>query len=181
MWRSFGFPAVGEGAKFKFVRCVNLSFLKFVLLLHWIAALYITWSCLLALWINKTQQEDVPFCRTSFHRNLFLLLEAHLLQTWNFFYRSTLEKCYQISRSGPWSRTRGITFRKINETFWRRPLFSKNVFKIFLIHLHLYKSFSLNIFNAYGVSSNCFWLHWVLAYYGGPEGLHMQIKNVAAN
>ena len=103
----------------------------------------------------------MPFCKTGFYRNLFLPLEAHLLQT---FYRSTLEKYYQISRSGPWSRTRGITFRKINETFWRRPLFSKNVFKIFLIYVHLYKFSFLNILNTYRVSSNYFWLHWVLAY-----------------
>ena len=82
-----------------------------------------------------------------------------------FFYWSTLEKCYQISRSGPWSRTRGITCCKINETFWRRPLFSNNVFKIFLIHVHLFKFSFLNILNTYRVSSNYFWLHWVL-YYG---------------
>ena len=64
-----------------------------------------------------------------------------------FFYRSTLEKCYQISRSGPWYRPRGITFRKINETFWRRPLFLKNVFKIFLIHVDVYKfSFLIPVF-----------------------------------
>ena len=31
---SFFNSPVGEGAKFKFVRCVNLSFLKFVLLRH---------------------------------------------------------------------------------------------------------------------------------------------------
>ena len=107
----------------------------------------------------------MPFCRTGFHRNLFLLLEAHLMQTWNFFfYRLTLEKYYQISLSGPWSRTRWITFRKINETFRRRPLFSKNVFTIFLIFVRLYKFSFLNILNTYRVSSNYFWLHWVLAY-----------------
>ena len=81
-----------------------------------------------------------------------------------FFYRSTLEKYYQMSHSGPWSRTHGITCRKINETFWRRPLFSKNVFKIFLTHVHLFKFSFLNILNTYRVSSNYFWLHWVLDY-----------------
>ena len=81
-----------------------------------------------------------------------------------FFYRSTLEKYYQISLSGPWSRTRSITFRKINETFWRRPLFSKNVFTIFVIYVRLYKFSFLNVLNTYRVSSNYFWPHWVLAY-----------------
>ena len=140
------------------VKALNSSLSGMSICLSWSLCF---WSCLLALWINKTQQEDVPFCKTGFYRNLFLPLEAHLLQT---FYRSTLEKYYQISRSGPWSRTRGITFRKINETFWRRPLFSKNVFKIFLIYVHLYKFSFLNILNTYRVSSNYFWLHWVLAY-----------------
>ena len=38
------------------------------------------------------QWEDVPSGRTGFHINLFLSLEANLLQTFNFFVLSTLEK-----------------------------------------------------------------------------------------
>ena len=103
-----------------------------------------------------------PYCGTITEPGL-PVLEAHLMQNF-FFYRSTLEKYYQISLSGPWSRTRSITFRKINETFWRRPLFSKNVFTIFVIYVRLYKFSFLNILNTYRVSSNYFWPHWVLAY-----------------
>ena len=45
----------------------------------------ITWSCLLSLWINKTQREHVPFWRTRFQINLFLPLEAYCCRLWIIF------------------------------------------------------------------------------------------------
>ena len=66
------------------------------------------------------QWEDVPSGRTGFHINLFLSLEANLLQTFNFLFYRLLKNitkfCVVVLSLRP--MTFGvITFCKINETF----------------------------------------------------------------
>jgi len=66
------------------------------------------------------QWEDVPSGKTGFHIQLFLSLEANLMQTFNFlFYRhlkNITKFCVAVLGLQPMAFG-VITFRKINETF----------------------------------------------------------------
>ena len=99
----------------------------------------------------------MPFCRTGFHINLFLLLEAYCCRLWEFFVLSSLEKNHQMLRSGPWSSTYDLGWIKNEKS---SPCFRKMFWKS-----SLYISTSCLFFNAsntyaYRVWSNSFWPCW---------------------
>ena len=82
----------------------------------------------------------MPFCRTSFQKNLFLPLDGHCCRL--------LKKYNQISRTGPWSATHdlgGITFRKkgnglcFRRMLWKSSLytFTSSLFLILRIYTEL--------------------------------------------
>ena len=103
-----------------------------------------TWSCFLILWI-KIATERPAFLKNRFSDKPFFCRWKHIAAE---FVLSTLEKYYQILRSGPWSATYdlgGITFRKIKGD----AFVFEECLKIFPIHV--YKFSFLNTSNTYRV------------------------------
>ena len=108
--------------------------------------------------MNKTQREDVPFCRSGFQINLFLLLEAYCCRLWIFCFIDSWKISPNISLSGPWSATYDLGWMKLRKNKKRRPLFSKNVLKI--VPTHVYKFSFFNTSNTCRVFGNYFRPHW---------------------
>ena len=61
-------------------------------------------------------------------------------------------------RSGPWSLTYGLGWKKKIKK--EQPLFSKNVLKIFPIHVYKFSFFNTSNTYAYRVWSIYFWPYW---------------------
>ena len=97
------------------------------------------------------QWEDVPSGRTGFHINLFLSLEANLLQTFNFLFYRLLKNitkfCVVVLGLQP-----DFWCNYISQNKWNLLINERNVLKIFLIHV--YQLSFLNISNTYRVFSN---------------------------
>jgi len=101
------------------------------------------------------QQKDVPFCRTGFQINLFLLLDAYCCTLWEFFVLSTLEKNHQMLRSGPWSLTYDLGWIKnkksspcFRKMFWKSSLYMSTSSLFFLIpRIHVHTEFEVIIFD----------------------------------
>ena len=81
------------------------------------------------------QREDVPFSRTGFYVNLFLLLEAYYCRLWIFCFIDSWKMSPNFAQRSlvrdlwPW-------LNKTSQNIKRRPLFSKNVMKIVPIHVY---------------------------------------------
>ena len=103
------------------------------------------------------QREDVPFSRTGFHVNLFLLLEAYYCRLWIFCFIDSWKMSPNFAQRSlvrdlwPW-------LNKTSQNKKRRSLFSKNVLKI--VPMRVCKFSFLNTSNTYRVFGNYFRPRW---------------------
>ena len=99
----------------------------------------------------------MPFCRTGFQINLFLLLKAYCCRLWIF----CLSDSWKISPNFAQRSLVRVLWPWLNKTSQskkRRPLFSKNVLKI--VPIHVYKFSFFNTSNTYRVFGNYFRPRW---------------------
>ena len=90
-------------------------------------------------------------------RSTYFCCWKHIAADCENFFLSTLEKNHQMLHSGPWSSTYDLGWIKNKKS---SPCFSKNVLKIFPIHVYKFSFFNTSNRYAYRIWSNYFWPCW---------------------